>query len=250
MEQQVISGMGQVGTAIFNLAPDKTHIYRHDITDETHYPFPEVDNVEGLHICYPHSKLFQNAVLADVEDFDPEILFIHSTVTPITTATISNRAKIPVIYTPIRGQHDNLQTDLKRYKKWITSYNKPALEKAKNILTEMGFSVSVRAISPDQLELIKLLDTTQYAVLIAWAQEAKRFCDKYDVSFKHLRDFGLETHELYNVRPNIRPGFIGGHCLMPNVKTLREIQDSSILEFINKSNETLQEILNQTHRKK
>ena len=232
-KKHVVIGVGDVGQALIELGMNKgIDMEGLDIKHSTK-PKPPTD---VMHICFPYSKRFVDDAVDYINEYSPSIAFIHSTVLPGTTARIDNEVDSLVVYSPVRGQHNNLRTDMLRYSKWIAAYSAEALMNASETLQLMGFRPIAHNVSPEQLELIKLLDTTQYAVLIAWAQEAQRFCDRIELSHSLLRRFGEETHTHYGVRPDIHPSYIGGHCLIPNVKILRGIKKSMILDSVLSSN--------------
>ena len=73
----------------------------------------------------------------------------------------------------------------------------------------------------ETLELAKLLtDTTYYGVLISYAQKTKVICDKYGVDYDEMWQFADEAHAKIGNRPKMFPGYIGGHCVIPNLYLL------------------------------
>ena len=71
-----------------------------------------------LHICIPFTKKFFQNVLLLNKKFKPEIIVIHSTVSPYTTKKLQQKLSAPVIYSAIRGVHKRMLSDLKRYTKF------------------------------------------------------------------------------------------------------------------------------------
>lgn len=59
----------------------------------------------------------------------------------------------------------------------------------------------------------------------------------FDADFDEVVDFLEDTHRLRLDRPIMFPGFIGGHCLIPNTELLLNVYDSEFLHLILKSNE-------------
>ena len=74
--------------------------------------------------------------------------------------------------------------------------------------------------SPEALELAKLLETTYFGLLIAWAQEMNRFAETANADYLEVGKFFREIGYLPNVL--FQPGFIGGHCVMPNIALLQQ----------------------------
>jgi UDP-N-acetyl-D-mannosaminuronate dehydrogenase len=91
-------------------------------------------------------------------------------------------------------------------------------------------------------EIGKLLDTTYYALCIAWHGEMKKLCDKYKIDFeKAVTDFNKTYNEGYKklgkpnvIRPVLYPprSGIGGHCLCENAEILQKYFKSQALELI------------------
>ena len=98
--------------------------------------------------------------------------------------------------------------------------------------------------SPIETELGKLFGTTYYGLCIAYHQEMERICKKFNADFKQAVTRFNETYndgcKIVNpnvVRPVLYPGFIGGHCVMPNIGILKKDVKSDFLDTIEKSNE-------------
>jgi hypothetical protein len=72
----------------------------------------------------------------------------------------------------------------------------------------------------EELELIKLWDTTMLTFMIAWAQAAKMGNTKFSNFQLHLTNFGREIDEYTDLRPSIFPGVMGGTCIRPNLDLL------------------------------
>jgi len=64
-----------------------------------------------------------------------------------------------------------------------------------------------------------------------------RMSRHFDADFDEVVDFLEDTHRLRLDRPIMFPGFIGGHCLIPNTELLLNVYDSEFLHLILKSNE-------------
>jgi UDP-N-acetyl-D-mannosaminuronate dehydrogenase len=90
--------------------------------------------------------------------------------------------------------------------------------------------------TPEALELAKLLETTYFGLLIAWAQEMNRFAGTVNADYLEVGKFFREIAYLPNVL--FQPGYIGGHCVMPNIALLQQRFESEFLEVIKRSNKT------------
>jgi UDP-glucose 6-dehydrogenase len=89
---------------------------------------------------------------------------------------------------------------------------------------------------PEATELAKLTETTYFGLLIAWAQELERYCDRVGQDYDEVVSFFEEIRYLPPVK--YFPGVIGGHCVMPNIEILSRVAPSEILTAIQSSNRT------------
>ena len=86
----------------------------------------------------------------------------------------------------------------------------------------------------ETLELAKLGETTYFGVLIAFAQELNRYANRVDGDYAEALDFFEEVDFLPQTK--YYPGFIGGHCVIPNIELLRTIASSPLLDAVLASN--------------
>ena len=77
--------------------------------------------------------------------------------------------------------------------------------------------------TPITLELGKIVcDTSYYGWLINFAQISKIISDKYNVNYDEMWTFSDEIQKFLGNRPKLFPGFIGGHCVIPNLELMNE----------------------------
>jgi len=55
---------------------------------------------------------------------------------------------------------------------------------------------------------------------------------QYDVNYDEMWSFSDEIHKLLGNRPKMYPGFIGGHCVIPNL----DLMHNQTLDLIKKIN--------------
>ena len=88
---------------------------------------------------------------------------------------------------------------------------------------------------PETLELAKILcDTSYFGWLINYAQLTNMIALQHNVNFDEMWTFSDEIHKFLGNRPKMFPGFIGGHCVIPNLdlmhnKTLDQIKKINII---------------------
>lgn len=229
---EAILGMGEVGTAIFNLLSERNYSCVGIDIDESkcrNYSKNELLNIDFLHVCIPgETKNFVQIVKDFISNSKINLgIIIHSTVIPGTTTKIQNSTKLPVIFSPVRGVHRRFVEDLKRYTKFfaldIISDNK--------IETEFlnRFKKVEKMKDTKTCEYAKILvDTTYYGWLINYAQITKIICDKNNIDYDEMWKFSNEIHEFLGNRPKMFPGIIGGHCVIPNLSLINEASLDSI----------------------
>jgi len=80
-----------------------------------------------------------------------------------------------------------------------------------------------RMSGPITLELAKILvDTSYYGWLINYAQLSNMIARKHNVDYDEMWSFADEIHKFLGDRPKMFPGFIGGHCVIPNLELIDE----------------------------
>lgn len=233
--KSLIVGFGQIGKALYRLLSDK---YEVECVDKEEKELPPRYDVDFMHICYPMVNVegFKRSVVEYVKKYNPWHVIIESTVIPGTTEEISRACERTVTYSPCRGQHDRLYFDLKRYDKYISTFNSPiGDELVYNYYTKCGLKVRI-APRPEILELVKLLDVVSLGVYSAWALHEKQICGKYEIDFNWVREFGRQTEEFYKKRPDIYPpeGGFSGKCVFEDTVLLKKISDSGFLDLIEK----------------
>ena len=71
------------------------------------------------------------------------------------------------------------------------------------------------------LELAKIVcDTSYYGWLISYAQISNLIARQNNVNFDEMWTFSDEIHKFLGNRPKLFPGFIGGHCVIPNLELI------------------------------
>ena len=94
--------------------------------------------------------------------------------------------------------------------------------------------VKTRQMStPETLELGKILcDTSYLGWLINYAQLTNMIAIQYNIDYDEMWTFSDEIHKFLGNRPKMYPGFIGGHCIIPNL----DLMHNQTLDLIKKIN--------------
>jgi len=117
--------------------------------------------------------------------------------------------------------------DMKKYTKFFAIENnapnkKWACSEFMKLLKKSGLKAK-RMSTPMTLELGKILcDTSYYGWLINFAQITKVIADKKNIDYDEMWSFSDEIHTFLGNRPKMFPGFIGGHCVIPNLELLND----------------------------
>jgi len=226
----LVVGLGEVGSALAQVLKRTGRILEHDIESR------EFDEPVGvMHICFPFTRQsdFVASALSYIERFRPELTIINSTVVPGTTRAIAERASGQIAYSPVRGKHARMVDDLLKYRKFVAGIDDQAATQAAEHFRAAGMTVQ-RVDRVETLELAKLAETSYFGVLISFAQELNRYADRVNGDYAEVLNFFDEVDFL--PRTKYHPGFIGGHCVIPNIQLLRTIESSPLLEAVLESN--------------
>jgi UDP-N-acetyl-D-mannosaminuronate dehydrogenase len=188
-----------------------------------------------MHVCYPFQiPDFVGTTVSYVNKYQPTLTIINSTVAPGTTRMVQDAVGDRAIaYSPVRGKHARMEADMLRYKKFVAALRPDILQHALDHFRQAGFQTATFR-TPEIAEISKIIETTYLGVLIAWAQETERFAAVYDGSFEEVKVF---IEEIDFLPSHIFPGYIGGHCVIPNIDMLRAQFKSKFLDTIVESNE-------------
>jgi len=230
----LIAGMGEVGKPLFRILSRTFDCVGIDIE-----PVDVSSPCAVLHVCYPFQIHDFVGTTADyVAKYSPGLTIINSSVAPGTTRQVQEAvADRAVAYSPVRGKHARMEQDMLCYRKFVSAPRPGALQLALAHFSQAGFQTATFP-TPELAELAKLLETTYLGVLIAWAQEMEHLAGLYGGSFDEVNVFIKEIDFLPS---HIFPGEIGGHCVLPNIATLRSQLKSKFLDLVLESNQRKQQ---------
>ena len=241
MKKDLVVGIGEIGKPILKLL-SKNNItvgfdLNPDLVDQKKIERYKKLQTSFLHIAIPVTDKFVNNVLKLNKKFKPECIVIHSTINPGTTKTLQKKLSIPVIYSATRGVHKRMIRDLKRYTKFFAiSTNAPRYKWASSRFTKLMKECGIKTkkmSKPETLELAKIIcDTSYLGWLVNYAQLSNIIAIKHGVDYDEMWSFSDEIHRFLGNRPKMFPGFIGGHCVIPNI----DLIDNKSLNAIKKLN--------------
>ena len=242
MKKDMVAGIGEIGKPILKLLSKDNIVVGFDLNpdlmDERKFERYQNLKTSFLHIAIPVRGKFINNVLKLCKKFQPECIVIHSTIKPGTTEELQGKLTIPVIYSATRGVHKNMLKDLKRYTKFfaicsISPRKQWAISSFSKKMKLCGIKTK-KMSRPITLELAKIIcDTSYLGWLVNYAQVSNLIAKNYDVNYDEMWSFSDEIHKFLGNRPKMYPGYIGGHCVIPNLKLI----NNETLNLINELNE-------------
>ena len=227
----LVVGLGEVGKPLLAILSKHYQTVGIDLIP----PDQPIERADVMHICYPYQiKDFIDETCRYVELFKPSLTVINSTVAVGTTRQIARLTGADVVHSPVRGKHAHMQQDMHRYTKFIGAIDQRTASLADSHFARCGLKTKTLS-SPEATELGKLTETTYFGVLIAWAQEVERQCDLVGANYDEV----VALCEEVEFFPPVKyiPGIIGGHCVMPNLKLLAQVERSPLIDAIENSNE-------------
>ena len=248
LSKDIVIGLGEIGNPIYKLLSKTFPTAGYDINPKlmNQKKFDKLKNKQTIfvHICIPFSEKFNSIVTNTVKKFNPKAIVIHSTISPGTTEKLQRELDIPVIYSATRGIHKRMIDDMKRYTKFFAVYNwapksKWTSQLFSNRMKNAGLK-SKKMSNPITLELAKIVvDTSYYGWLINYAQLSNMIAIQNKVDYNEMWSFADEIHKFLGNRPKMFPGFIGGHCVIPNL----DLIDYKTLNLIKEINSDYAKIL-------
>jgi UDP-N-acetyl-D-mannosaminuronate dehydrogenase len=227
----LVVGLGEVGKPLLAILAQYHHAIGIDIVP----PAEHIEHADVMHVCYPFEvRDFVGETVRYIARYKPALTIINSTVAVGTTRKVAGHSGADVVHSPVRGKHEHMQVEMHEYTKFIGALDTNAARRAAQHFESSGFKTRVLS-SPEATELGKLAETTYFGVMIAWAQEVERFCDRTGTDYDEV----ISLFDEIGFFPPVRyfPGIIGRHCVMPNIKILSEVDRSLLLEAIQASNE-------------
>lgn len=198
-----------------------------------------------LHIAIPFDPLNPNAYFdAIINVYDrhhPNRVINHGTVPPWTTEKLRQYLHTDqVAYSPVNGMHPDLYPSIKTHFTKFTSQAR-SVDYLKSIWIR-----DVQIMPEKDLELAKIMITTQYGRDILLAKQISLICDDLIVDFENV--YTRMTHaynegytsldQTHVIRPILKPYYkkIGGHCIAQNFELLPTSHLKNACKFLNEQN--------------
>lgn len=254
----LIAGYGVVGSAFDKILTDAE--YPHDICDPYLIKGKKLkEYYHTIHICFPcyFEDIFIEHVVGYMKTFIPSYVIIHSTIGINTLKKIRDYyvdKDIKLFHAPVRGVEDEGADGIKRFKTFVGGINPNWDMSLAYYLDNLGLNWKwVRSYK--EAALGKIVGTSWYGMVIAFANQIRKYCDTNDIHFEHAYTLPMRTDEIGREyyrgwsgeraapefsltnsnmipRPVNVPGVIRGHCVMPNLKFLRELSPDGLVDWI------------------
>ena len=241
MKKDVVAGLGEIGNPLLKTLSKNALVigYDKDIKLMDQKKFEKYGDLQTsfLHIAIPVAKKFISNVITLQKKFQSDCIVVHGTVGPGYTTKLQSKMPIPVIYSPTRGVHKRMLKDLKRYTKFFAiSKNAPrknwVISNYCSKMKKAGIKIK-KMSNPETLELAKIVcDTSYLGWLVNYAQISNTIAKQFGVNYDEMWTFSDEIHKILGNRPKMYPGYIGGHCVIPNL----DLMHNQTLNLIKKMN--------------
>ena len=235
----ILGSSGEVGSAIRKVI-EKSKLYRVSLLDKVGVKELRSKKFDVMHVCIPYDDDFIDDVADYMFTYKPQLTLIESTVKPKTTSSLYELTKLPICHSPVRGRHtEGIENGFFTYTKFIGSPRREFALEAEKYYNSLGLKAYI-CNSSEETEFMKLLETTYYGLLIAFAQEVRRICNKFGLNENDINAFfNTETIEsgYKHMLPVKYPGVISGHCVIANAMILKEVFPSKFIDAMLDSNE-------------
>lgn len=210
--KSLIVGMGEIGSALYKVLDQYKPA---GLDPEKGFVVPEQE-FDIMHICFGYSTDFINQVKEYQEKYKPKFTVIHSTVPPETSGQLN------AIHSPVIGIHPFIEDGLRTFTKFLAG-NKA--DQVADYFRRAGLKVYI-VDEAKATELMKILDTSFYALCIEYTKDVKRQCKKWGIPFElwtiwtnnynsGYQELGYPEFTRPNLIPILKPQ--GGHCTIPNL---------------------------------
>ena len=165
-----------------------------------------------------------------IRRFQPQLTIINSTVLPHTTRNLARATGAAIAYSPVRGKHARMAQELLHYAKFVSAADDVTAEMAREHFTAAGMKTRLIE-APETLELAKLAETTYFGVIIAFAQELNRYARSGGSRLRRSSPASSKK-SISCPASSTSPGFIGGHCVIPNINLLLQLAPAALLQAV------------------
>lgn len=215
----LIIGYGEIGKAVHALIGEAGVI---DL--DRHEDVPE--SVDVLHVCFTYSANFVAEMQRYIQGYVPLHIIIYSTLPIGITKGFPG-----AVHSPVEGKHPDLEMSLRQMERWLGSEDKGETKFFASFFNALGLRTREVA-SSDFTEALKLLSTAEYGINIVFASYKASIAEALGMDYELTKAWNLEYNKLYRSLGMDKrfqkyvldepKGVIGGHCIVPNAKILKQ----------------------------
>tara|TARA_Y100000296_G_scaffold75059_1_gene94297 strand:+ start:627 stop:1478 length:852 start_codon:yes stop_codon:yes gene_type:complete len=233
-----IIGQGFVGTAI---REGLKHVFVIETYDKFKKELSSCESLERLSkkvkimfVCLPTpmnkdgscNLSIIESVINELDSYkNNNIAVIKSTIPPGTTERLNSQCQnLKVVFSPEFLTEANFIDDFKNQTRVIIGGPRPASTKVKNLFIKAFPDIKIIKTGSNTAESVKYFTNCFLTVKVGFANEFKQICDKVNVDFDKVVEYGLYdkrigTTHLSVPGPDGMPGF-GGSCFPKDLNAL------------------------------
>ena len=210
MEHLVLGHLGEVGSAmkIILTAAGETvagiDLDQQDVINR-HQKF------DVIHVCYPYSQSVDRITITYLISHSKAgtICIVHSSLVPGTMQKIIGVFP-STVYSPVKGMHPDLVSDLEHYLKYYASTDPELLRRTGEIFDKMGIHGKGWLADPVNLEHAKIINLNLHATRIVFAQQVAGLITEKKLDRELIVSF-IESTGDRTVLPYAQT--MDGHCV-------------------------------------
>ena len=238
-ETQLVIGMGEIGAPIYKILSD---IYEVDAYDQKYVELRQ-DLYDIIHICFGHKEGEEKEFVRWVKEYQERFLKPTGLTVIHATVAVGVSKELGAVHSPVVGLHPRIEEGIRTFIKFFSG---DRAGEVAEVFRRCGLRVYV-ADNSNSTELLKILDTTYYALCIEYTKNIKRLCRKYDVPFELWTIYNDSYNRGYDKlgygdfhRPNLVPIMQkqGGHCTINNCGLL----DDPFTKFVKDMNANVHDL--------
>lgn len=210
----LIVGGGEIGKSLLSVLDEHYPCHIIDIEGED-----TLATYEIMHVCFPYSDKFIDAIKEYQKKYKPKYTVIHSTV-PIGTSR-----QVNAVHSPVEGLHPFLTESIQTFTKFLSGEDA-------NYVADYFRRANVTIYIVDNqesTEYMKIMSTTFYGMMIEFTKQVKTDCSNMGIPFELFTLWNMNYNESYEKlghpeykKPLLVPIMkkIDGHCVMQNTELL------------------------------
>jgi acetyltransferase-like isoleucine patch superfamily enzyme len=220
----LIIGMGEIGSGLHEVLKKHYEVLTYDAKDGPVKTWP--DDIDILHICYPHCENFVAVTQDYIDTVDPIYAVIHSSCLVGQTRQLHGTH---IFHSPVMAKHPDIAAQLLIYTKFLSSNNDLEHRTVGAYFAKAGVK-TLAVENTETTELGKLLELVRYCTYLSLAKEQQRICQSFGLDYFEVvtpyereRNTGIvKSGHPELQQPVLYPftDYIGGHCTIEDTALL------------------------------